>query len=311
MTDAPPPEEAGRPRVTIGMPVYNGARWLTEALDCWQAQEFRDFELVVSDNGSTDETPAILADRADRDARLRVVTRPETVPSAENFNGLFEQARGVYYAWAACDDLWEPDFLSRLVDVLDHRPEVVVAYCQAARVHADGRESGHAYHTGEPPGIEPSALGRTIGILRRAKNHSMVYGLMRRDVLAQTALFRTRIGIANDVALCIELAAHGPFHCVPEVLFRWRLHDQAVHVRREDPMYAEGRGRRIDEDTIAFVRALPLSRIEQDLLLRELSVWCLKGARPRPLLLRAKPVRWAWLAGRRGIIDLQRRMHGV
>jgi glycosyltransferase involved in cell wall biosynthesis len=293
------------------MPVHDGARFLREALDCWSAQEFRDFELVVSDNASTDETPRILAEYAARDPRLRVVTRDALVPATDSFNGLPDRARGEYFAWAACDDLWEPSFLARLVEVLDGRPEVVLAYCEVDRVHADGRSSGRAYYTEAPPGAEPTALGRAIGILRRAKNHSMVYGLVRADVLARTARFRTRIGIANDVAFCLELAMHGPFHCVPEVLFRYRVHDQAVHVRREDPMYADGRGRRLDEDTRAFVRSLPLSAIEQELLLRELAVWCLKGVRPRPLMLRAKPVRWAWFAGRRGIIDLQRRMHGV
>ncbi|HZL99551.1 MAG TPA: glycosyltransferase [Planctomycetota bacterium] len=319
MSSRPQPPDAGessggrdrRPRVSIGMPVLNGARWLPEALDCWLAQDYGDFELVVADNASTDATPAILADYRARDARLRVVRRPQTVPAIENFLGLLADARGCYFAWAACDDLWEPGFLGRLVESLDQRPDVVLAYCQVDRVLADGRRSGGSYYTGAPPGVEASALGRALGILRRARNHSMVYGLMRTDVLAGLSRFRMRNGIASDVALCLELACRGRFHCVPEILFHYRIHAQAAHVQRDDPMYADGRGRRVDEDTVAFVRGLPLSAVEQDLLLRELELWCLKGQRPRPWLLRAKPVRWAYLASRRGIIDLQRRMHRV
>jgi glycosyltransferase involved in cell wall biosynthesis len=299
------------PRVTVGMPVYNGARYLREALDCWLAQDFTDFELVVSDNGSTDATPALLDEYRRRDSRLRVLRRERTVPATENFNGLVGEAQGPYYAWAACDDLWEPRFLSTLVAALDARPEVVLAYCRVARVDAEGRPDGTFYYQGLPPGVEPDVLGRVLGILRRSRNHSMVYGLIRRDALLATALFRTQLGIANDVAFCLELATRGPFECVPEVLFRYRVHEAAVHVKRDDVMYAGGRGRRLDAETERFVRALPLQPIEQALLLRELRVWCDKGRRPRPLPLRVALVRRAWVGGRRGIIDALRWYHGV
>ena len=79
-------------RVSVGMPVYNGAPFLREALDSWLAQEFEDFELIVSDNASTDDTPRILEEYARRDPRLRIVRRPETVYIVKNFNDLVGEA---------------------------------------------------------------------------------------------------------------------------------------------------------------------------------------------------------------------------
>src|SRR5262245_11420290 len=118
------------PRVTIGLPVYNGAAFLAEVLDSWRAQDFEDYELVVSDNASTDATPAILAEYAARDPRLRVIRRPETVVPHRNFNELLAEARAPYFAWSAADDLRHPTFLRKMVDVLDREPDVVLAFCR-------------------------------------------------------------------------------------------------------------------------------------------------------------------------------------
>ena len=111
-------------RVTIGLPVYNGARYLAETLDSWLGQDYADFEMVVSDNASADETPAILADYQKRDSRIRMIRRESTVAAAENFNGLVHEVSRPYFAWSACDDLREPSFLRKLVTVLDQHPDV-------------------------------------------------------------------------------------------------------------------------------------------------------------------------------------------
>ena len=102
------------PRVTIGLPVYNGEDFLESALDTLLAQTYTDFELVIADNASTDRTGEICR-RAARDARVRYHRNDENVGAMRNFNRVFELARGEYFMWAAHDDAHEPDYLRRCV----------------------------------------------------------------------------------------------------------------------------------------------------------------------------------------------------
>src|SRR4051812_30432392 len=97
------------PLISIGLPVYNGARYIERALDTLLAQSFRDFDLVVSDNASTDETVAICERYAARDARVRICCSPINRGAGWNFNNVAKMAKGEFFAWAAHDDEWHPD----------------------------------------------------------------------------------------------------------------------------------------------------------------------------------------------------------
>src|SRR3954470_23138397 len=107
------------PRVTIGLPVYNGARYLAEAIESVLAQTFTDFELVISDNASTDATAAIALQYAARDPRVRYSRNRENIGSARNFGRAFELATGEFFKWMASDDLISPEFLENCVAALD------------------------------------------------------------------------------------------------------------------------------------------------------------------------------------------------
>ncbi|MGK2855732.1 MAG: glycosyltransferase family 2 protein, partial [Thermoanaerobaculia bacterium] len=100
-----------RPQLTIGMPVYNGARYIREALDSLLGQTFRDFEIFISDNASTDATPEICEEYRRRDARIRVVRQSENRGLLSNFRAVLEGARGDMFTWAAADDVWDPRWL--------------------------------------------------------------------------------------------------------------------------------------------------------------------------------------------------------
>ncbi|MGH9458043.1 MAG: glycosyltransferase family 2 protein, partial [Thermoanaerobaculia bacterium] len=107
--------ESARPALTIGLPVYNGARFLREALESLLAQTFRDFELVVSDNASTDDTAAICAEYARRDARIRYMRQSTNIGLLANFRSVLDAASGEFFTWAAYDDTWDPEWLEQLV----------------------------------------------------------------------------------------------------------------------------------------------------------------------------------------------------
>jgi hypothetical protein len=287
------------------MPVFNGARYVAEALDSWLAQDLRDFELVVSDNASTDATPAILAAYAARDERVRVVRRAQTVMALENFNGLVKEARAPLFTWGACDDLREPAFLRRMVETLDADPERVLAYCDA-RYFGDRVRVGSHLPSDDvvPPGTRGGPLERAISTLR-VGGWIPVYGVIRTDALRRTRLFYYPMGIAADVGLVAELAALGRLACVREELMAWRLRADSLSRDLSDPIHFGAPGRRFDAGVRAFVEGLPLSERERRIFLHEAWIYCRKGHKPRRGLWRLSGFRSAVARAGRWLVDLE------
>jgi glycosyltransferase involved in cell wall biosynthesis len=106
------------PVVSIGMPVFNDEKHLRQSLDSLLAQSFKDFELVISDNASTDKTPEICREYAARDQRIRYFRQPENLGQQRNFNFLLQQAQGEFFMWAASDDWWAKEFVEILLNAL-------------------------------------------------------------------------------------------------------------------------------------------------------------------------------------------------
>ena len=109
------------PKVSIGMPVYNGEAFIREALDSLLAQTFTDFELIISDNASTDGTEAICREYAAKDARIRYVRQAENRGALVNFEFVLDAARSDLFMWAAYDDLWAADFLMDATTLLQEK----------------------------------------------------------------------------------------------------------------------------------------------------------------------------------------------
>ncbi|MDQ3247643.1 MAG: glycosyltransferase, partial [Chloroflexota bacterium] len=127
-----------QPRVTIGLPVYNGENYLTTALDAILAQTYTDFTLVISDNASTDRTQAICLAYAAADKRIRYMRNAVNWGAAPNFSRVCELATGEYFMWAAHDDIMAPDLLARCVEVLDQDATVVLCHAQIKIIDAQG-----------------------------------------------------------------------------------------------------------------------------------------------------------------------------
>ncbi|MGI0015548.1 MAG: glycosyltransferase family 2 protein, partial [Nitrososphaera sp.] len=116
------------PRVSVGMPVYNGEKFIRESIASILRQSFRDLELIISDNASTDATERICREFATKDRRIRYYSNPVSTDVTENYNRVFHYARGDYFKWASCNDVCAQEFIYRCVDVLDRRPDVVLCY---------------------------------------------------------------------------------------------------------------------------------------------------------------------------------------
>ncbi len=119
-------------QVTIGMPVFNGAFGIRAALDSLLAQTFQDFVIVISDNGSTDETEEICRAFQQRDERIRYVRQPVNLGAAMNFRFVLFEARTPYFMWAAADDLWACRFIETHLAVLNRDPRAVAKPVEGA-----------------------------------------------------------------------------------------------------------------------------------------------------------------------------------
>ena len=126
------------PRLSIGLPVYNGENYLAESLDALLGQTYEDFELIISDNASTDGTADICRRYEKQDSRIRYVRQPRNIGCAPNHNFVVGQARGELFKWASHDDLYARDLLKRCVDALDEYPHVVLAHSWTAMIDGSG-----------------------------------------------------------------------------------------------------------------------------------------------------------------------------
>lgn len=131
---------AKEPVVSIGLPVYNRENLIGKTLDSLLAQTYTDFEIIISDNGSTDGTESICRDYARRDARIRYIRQPSNLGLLGNFNFVMKEARGKYFMWTASDDLCEPQFVSALVKCLDDDPELALVMADLKYISESGVE---------------------------------------------------------------------------------------------------------------------------------------------------------------------------
>lgn len=214
-------EQQRAPRVSLGMPIYNAQRYLRASLDSVLAQDFTDFELIISDNGSTDDTWEICQEYASRDPRIRLYRNEVNVGVAGNFNRVVELARGELFRWVAYDDLLAPSLLTACVDELDRSgPRTVLAYPRADLIDDEG---GLIKHYEDHLDLRHRrAAARVAAAERRRTLLNPLYGLIRLADLRRTGLERPYM--AGDLPLIMELAAIGEFHEVPETLFFRRFH---------------------------------------------------------------------------------------
>jgi len=216
------------PRVTVGMPVYNGEKHIESALQSIRAQTFDNFELLISDNASTDRTEEICRDHAASDDRIRYVRHPENVGASGNFNHVLERARAPYFRWACDDDVLMPTNLERCVEVLDAFPETVLVAPRTTVIDAAGDPvEDHSWlRRLDLRSSRPNRrLAEFLTVYRWHGCASQLFGLTRTDALRETG------GLADypscDYVLLAEMTLRGAFREVDEVLFQKRIHEDS------------------------------------------------------------------------------------
>ena len=217
-------------RVSILIPVYNGGDLFRETLDSFLAQTFADFEILISDNASTDQTEAIAREYAARDPRIRYSRNLTNIGLGLNHNVAFGQAKGEYFKWAAADDLCCSTYLERCVQVLDRDPSVVLAYPKT-RFIGSNRQPLPIEDPGWPL-MSDSAVERFRYVLHHCHWANVILGLVRKTAMAKTRLMPTYPG--GDFRVIGELSLLGKFYEVPEYLFMRRLHERSSSQHTKD-----------------------------------------------------------------------------
>lgn len=282
--------ESTQPLVSIGMPVYNGGRYIERAIESLRAQTLGDFELIISDNASTDDTRSLCERYVQLDPRIRYLRQPENIGAPRNYNVLVHEARGTYFKWSAASDEVAPDFLAKCVSALEADGGAVLAFGHTRFVEEDGTlldvYGGDFSVTAATPS-ERFAFVCGHLVLNNAQN-----ALIRLDVLRKTKL--DRLYPHGDPVLMAELALHGRWHLLPDVLLHRRTGrdhftpqrtlaeiTRIYDPRRTRPMVLINWRRHWDYCTVALDAPIPWSE-----RLRTVSVACGRALRDRRSLWR-------------------------
>lgn len=215
------------PSVTIGLPVYNGEAYLEEALRSLVTQTYPDIEIIVSDNASTDRTMEICRDFAAQDRRVRFLRNPQNIGATANYNRLVDEARGVYFKWAAHDDNCRPDFVAACITALDAEPSAVLCYPSTLVIDGQGVIVSK-YRDGidlrDPDPAERLRCYLRRNFIRAKGMCNPIFGLCRTTLLRRTRLIQNFIG--SDRTLLAHLALLGDVIELPLFLFERRVHAQ-------------------------------------------------------------------------------------
>lgn len=203
------------------MPVYNGADYLRETMESVREQTFVDYEFIICDNDSTDETPDIVAEFAASDGRIRYIKHPENIGAHNNYNSLVPLARGEYFKWVAHDDLMDPGFIDACVSALDAHPNVVLAFTTVDKIDSQGTKIGELVSTKSYDHDSP--YDRLRAYLGDRVKAPPIFGVMRTPVLRETKLLGNFGGA--DTMFLAEMSMRGRFAVIDEHLFQFRFHD--------------------------------------------------------------------------------------
>jgi glycosyltransferase involved in cell wall biosynthesis len=212
-------DDHSAPLLGIGLAVYNGEKYLRQALDTLLAQDINDLELVISDNASTDRTQAICMEYAAADSRIRYSRNDRNIGAASNFNRVFELSRGKYFMWGSDDDLWDPRFARLCVERLERSPQAVLCTSVLGLIDEEGSAlTGWPYRNLDTEGM--SVESRVHELIARTSATS-IYGVIRHESLRATGLMSPDFG--SDIRVLLELLLMGESLVVRETLFHYRL----------------------------------------------------------------------------------------
>jgi glycosyltransferase involved in cell wall biosynthesis len=259
------------PKLTVGLPVYNGEKYLARSIESLLGQSLEEFELILSDNASTDGTADICRSYERADSRVRYIRQRSNIGAAPNHHAVFLPSRSDLFKWAAADDLYARDLLERCVDVLEERPEVVLAHSFTAAIDSEGRLTQSLEYPLKTDSPRAPERFRSVmfGPGGEDDEHTIraddQYGVMRADVLRK--VLPQGSYYHSDRAMMATVALYGVFYQIPEWLYFRRDHsDRPQHacptVRSWCANLDPRRADRLRNPTVRLLAEYPLAYVE-------------------------------------------------
>ena len=207
------------PKVSIGMPVYNGEKYIEEAISCVLRQSYRNIELIISDNASTDRTSSICQSFASQDSRICYIRQNKNLGAPANYNIVREKSRGSYFKWASANDYLDLNFIESCLSFMDIYNDVVLVYGKTILIDDNGYIIKEYQ---EPFELKQDDLSeRFIELLNAIRLNNVFNGLIRSDILSKCRPLG--LYLSSDYPLMAELALHGKFHEASETRFYRRM----------------------------------------------------------------------------------------
>ena len=238
------------PKISIGIPVYNGEKYLELAIDSLIKQTFKDFEIIISDNASTDRTEEICRAYQAQDNRVSYHRNSVNIGAAENYKTVFRLAKGQFFKWMAHDDRCSANYLEECVRVLEEDPDIVMSFPRFVLIDDRDRvfpkTDEHTYLTSDNRiittniprnfmSVRPS--DRYWEILYKTTECYEFFGLARREIIEQTSQHDAFYG--SDKVLLCELAMMGKIKEVPSATGYFRIHGEQSQSIKDSKERAE------------------------------------------------------------------------
>lgn len=220
------------PKVSIGLFTRNGGKTIARTLDTLLAQTFPDFELIISDNVSTDDTFRICKEYAVKDSRIHYIRQEKGLSAAENQTFVLQQARGEYFMWASDDDLWAPNFIKVLLEKLQKNPEYDVAMGSYDLLWSNGNLKYKVVFNGDLDTTKQTHEQVFKKMIFDSPIHVFIYGLYRRNFLLSIMRRFPSCSRPDRVLMC-EVALSSKFYSVEPTLF--------FKVRADTPLVRRGK----------------------------------------------------------------------
>lgn len=212
------------PLVSIGLPTYNGASRIKRTIDSLLAQSYRNFELVISDNASEDNTREICETYARQDSRIRYIRQPNNLGMVPNFYDVVaNESTGDYFMWTSDDDWWHPEFISTLKKVLDYNKSYGVAMGSLGLVYEDGVKAGQISFDDKIGSLTYGQVFNAI-INKKPPLHFFIYGLFRMEVIRKLHWQSTPLVVGPDKVLMSEAALFTRFYSISSELLVRTIH---------------------------------------------------------------------------------------
>jgi glycosyltransferase involved in cell wall biosynthesis len=226
--------------ISVGMPAYNGERFIRKALESILAQEHGNFELIISDNASTDNTLKICKEYASHDKRIRINAEEHNKGIPANFEKVLQLATGKYFMWAAVDDYWHPSFIRELLKELEKHPEAGVAMSAVDCISEDQ----NSFYTISFPGTkDPNRfgyLGMTLKLASLLKYNLFISGIFRTELLKNISPLLAGIP-SSDRWLLLQIALAGRFRYIDKPLHTRIIRNEELHQRYPEEEYSRKR----------------------------------------------------------------------